>query len=135
VGPAESARVAELLRRVGRREAPVLDGAAYTHLVLSRPYRTPFTLLLTFIGHRPLKSLGTVPLRAWHKRFSHVDDIPTIGYLQQLHLGILADAMERAAVVASEGARRAQVFLRALGPARRRGRAARARVPRGDDPK
>lgn len=111
VGPAESARVAELLRRVGRREAPVLDGAAYTHLVLSRPYRTPFTFLLTFIGHRPLKSLGTVPLRAWHKRFSHVDDIPTIGYLQQLHLGILADAMERAAVIASAGARRAQVFL------------------------
>ena len=29
--------------------------------MLSRPYRTPFTLLLTFIGHEPIKSLLTVP--------------------------------------------------------------------------
>lgn len=111
LGPAESATAAELLRRVGRAEAPVLDGAAYTHLVLSRPYRTPFTFLLTFIGHRALRSLATVPMRAWDKRFHHTDDIPTIGYLQQLHLGILADAMERAAVIASRGARQAQVFM------------------------
>jgi hypothetical protein len=111
LGPEDSARAASLLRRIGRREAPVLDGAACTHVVLVRPYRTPFTFLLTFVGHRPLASLVTVPLRAWAKRFRHADDIPTIGYLKELHLGILADAMERAAVVASAGARRAQVFL------------------------
>jgi hypothetical protein len=111
LGPADSTRAAELLRRIGRKEAPVLDGAACTHVVLARPYRTPFTFLLTFVGHKPLASLVTVPLRAWAKRFRHADDIPTIGYLKELHLGILADAMERAAVVASAGTRRAQVFL------------------------
>ncbi|MET0402904.1 MAG: hypothetical protein ABW123_10895, partial [Cystobacter sp.] len=59
----------------------------------------------------PLTSLLTVPLRAWDKRFRHADDIPTIGYLKDLHLGVLADAMERATVIASAGTRRAQVFL------------------------
>jgi hypothetical protein len=111
VGPAESARVAALLRRIGRREAKVLDHASYTHIVLTRPYRTPFTLLLTFIGHKPVRSLLSVPLRAFDKRYRHHDDIPTIGYLQHLHLGILADGIERAAVLASQGRRRAQVFL------------------------
>jgi hypothetical protein len=52
-----------------------------------------------------------VPIRLLLKRYKHIDDIPTIGYLQQLHLGILADAAERAAVIASEGRRRAQVHL------------------------
>ena len=111
LGPSDSTRVARLLRRLPHLEAPVLDGATHTHIVLTRPYRTPFTLLLTFIGHAPLASLGTVPLRAWRKRFQHQDDIPTIGYLQHLHVGILADAMERAAILASGGRRRAQVFL------------------------
>ncbi|QRO01695.1 hypothetical protein JRI60_23065 [Archangium violaceum] len=111
LGPADSERAASLLKRIGRGEAPVLDGAAYTHVVLARPYRTPFTFLLTFVGHRPLTSLVTVPLRAWAKRFRHADDIPTIGYLKELHLGVLADAMERATVIASAGTRRAQVFL------------------------
>ncbi len=111
LGPARSADVAELLRRLEHREAEVLEHAAYTQVVLSRPYRTPFTLLLTFIGHAPLASLATVPLRAWRKRFDHADDIPTIGYLQQLHVGILADAMERATIIASQGQRRAQVFM------------------------
>lgn len=110
LGPEDSATVAALLRRVDGLEAPVLDGASHTHVVLSRPYRTPFTLLLTFIGHKPVVSLLTVPLRAWRKKVHHTDDIPTIGYLQQLHIGILADAMERAAPLASEGRRRAQVF-------------------------
>jgi hypothetical protein len=111
LGPRDSERAASLLRRIGRKEAPVLDGAACTHVVLARPYRTPFTFLLTFIGHKPLASLVTVPLRAWAKRFRHADDIPTIGYLKELHLGVLADAMERAAVIASAGTRRAQIFL------------------------
>lgn len=111
LGPADSERAASLLRRIGRKEAPVLDGAAFTHVVLARPYRTPFTFLLTFVGHKPLASLVTVPMRAWAKRFRHVDDIPTIGYLKELHLGVLADAMERASVIASAGSRRAQVFL------------------------
>ncbi|WP_375767243.1 hypothetical protein NR798_37005 [Archangium gephyra] len=111
LGPKDSEQAAALLRRMGRKEAPVLDGAAFTHVVLARPYRTPFTFLLTFVGHKPLASLLTVPLRAWAKRFRHADDIPTIGYLKELHLGVLADAMERAAVIASAGTRRAQVFL------------------------
>ena len=110
-GPETSVRIGHLLRGLKHREAEVLDNVAYTHVVLSRPYRTPFTLLLTFVGHKPLLSLGTVPLRAWDKRVRHTDDIPTIGYLQHLHVGILADAMERAAVVASAGRRLAQVFM------------------------
>lgn len=94
--------------RAGERP---LDDASYTHVVLSRPYRTPFTLLLTFVGHKPLISLASVPMRALAKRFRGAVDIPTIGYLQQLHLGILADTMERAVVIASEGRRRAQVLV------------------------
>ncbi len=111
LGPRDSATAAALLRRIGRDEAPVLDGASHTHVVLARPYTTPFTQLLTFIGHRALTNLVTVPLRAFRKAAYHVTDIPTIRYLTELHLGVLADAMERAAIVASEGARRAQVFL------------------------
>ena len=110
LGPADSKRVAELLRTLKGLEAPVLDGAAYTHICLSRPYRTPFTMLLTFLGHMPVLSLFQVPLRAFRKAVFHADDIPTIGYLQHLHLGIWADAVERAAVIASAGERRAQVF-------------------------
>ena len=111
LGPAESARVAELLRGLDHLEGPVLDGATHTHLCLSRPYRTPFTFLLTFIGHKPGLSLGTVPLRGIRKTLWHEDDIPTIGYLQHLHLGIWADAIERAAVIASSGKRQANVFV------------------------
>ena len=111
LGPADSSRAAELLKKMGRREAPVLDGAAYTHVILARPYVTPFTKLLTFIGHQPGKDLWTVPLRALRKAVFHTPDIPTISYLTELHIGVLADALERASVVASEGRRRAQVFL------------------------
>ncbi len=114
-GPAESATLAGLLRRLeglgGAGAEAVLDGAAYTHVALSRPYRTPFTFLLTFIGHKPLASLFTVPARAWDKRFHHADDIPTIGYLQHLHVGIWAEAFERAALLASGGRRRANVLM------------------------
>ncbi len=110
LGPADSAKVAGLLRGM-RGGAEAIDGATHTHVVLSRPYRTPFTFLLTFIGHRPGRSLLTVAKRAWDKRVHHADDIPTIGYLQQLHIGVLADAMERAAVVASDGTRRAAVHM------------------------
>jgi hypothetical protein len=110
-GPEDSARIAHLLRGLQGLEAEPLDDAAYTHIVLSRPYRTPFTLLLTFVGHHKLTSGIGVVQRALDKRLKHADDIPTIGYLQHLHVGILADAMERAAVVASDGARRAQVFM------------------------
>ena len=110
LGPADSQRVVELLRKCSHLEAPVLDGASYTQVVFTRPYRTPFTLLLTFIGHSPLSSLLTVPMRAFRKRVFHEDDIPTIGYLQQLHLGVLADALERAVVIASVGRRRAQIL-------------------------
>ena len=110
-GPKDSERVGHLLRSLMHREAPVLDHAACTHVFLARPYRTPFTALLTFVGHKPLVSLGTVPVRLWHKRVDHGDDIPTIGYLPHLHLGVLAEAVERATVVASTGRRRAQVFM------------------------
>ncbi len=111
LGPAESAEVADLLRSMSGCEADVLDGAAMTHVVLTRPYRTPFTLLLTFVGHRMGLNLLTVPWRAISKRWMHADDVPSIGYLQHLHLGILADALERAAVIASAGRRQAQVFM------------------------
>lgn len=111
VGPKASAEVATLLDRLSHREGPSLTGASHTHLVLGRPYRTPFTLLLTFIGHKPVSSLLTVPLRAWRKKTQHADDIPTIGYLPHLHTGILAESMERAAVVASGGRRQANVFM------------------------
>jgi hypothetical protein len=110
LGPEHSARIAEILNGLDT-EAPVLDHAAYTHICLSRPYRTPFTMLLTFIGHKPLLSMATVPIRGLRKQLFHEDDIPTIGYLQHLHLGIWADALERAVPIASQGRRRAQAFL------------------------
>ena len=111
LGPEDSKRAAEVLRGIEGREAPVLDGATHTHVVFSRPYRTPFTLLLTFVGHDAFKNLLTVPMRALRKTFLHEPDIPTVEYLQHLHVGILADEMERAAVVASGGRRRAQIFM------------------------
>ncbi len=111
LGPEDSTSLAALLRGLHGLDRPVLEGAAYTHVGLSRPYRTPFTFLLTFIGHKPGASLWTVPVRAWHKKVHHTDDIPTIGYLQHLHVGIWAEAMERAALLASGGRRRANVFM------------------------
>lgn len=115
LGPKDSADILPLLRDLEGPRAhageQVLDNPSYTHVVLSRPYRTPFTMLLTFVGHKPVASLASVPFRALRKRFAGAVDIPTIGYLQQLHLGILADTMERATVVASKGLRRAQVLV------------------------
>lgn len=109
-GPERSAEIAALLRGLDGLDGPVLDNTAYTHVLLSRPYRTPFTLLLTFVGHRPVRSLMTVPMRAWNKRYRHADDIPTIGYLPMLHLGILAEAIEKAPLIASSGKRAANVL-------------------------
>lgn len=111
LGGDDARRAAELLGTLEGREAPVLDHASHMHVVLSRPYRTPFTMLLTFLGHAPVLSLGTVPMRALRKRLFHEDDIPSVGYLQELHLGTLADAFERAAVIASGGRARAQVHI------------------------
>lgn len=104
LGPEDSASL------VGRIPG-LLPQAAMTHVVLSRPYRTPFTMLLTVVGHKTGLSLLTVPWRAFRKRVFHEDDIPTIGYLQHLHVGVLADAMDRAAILASGGQRRANVVL------------------------
>jgi len=109
LGPADSARAGALLRRLEHLEAPILDGATHTWLVLSRPYRTAFTFLLTFVGHAPLASLLTVPLRAARKKWAEATDIPTIAYLQDIHLGILADGLERAVILASAGRRQANV--------------------------
>ena len=128
VGGADAARAAALLRRMGTGPVPVLDGASHVHLVWSRPYRTPFTMLLTFVGHKPVRSLLGVPWRALNKRFGHVDDIPTIGFLQQLHLGVLAEAFDRAAVIASRGRARAQVHLAPLTPTTRDGAVALAEL-------
>ncbi|MGK0344132.1 MAG: hypothetical protein ACI855_000186 [Myxococcota bacterium] len=111
LGPADSAKLASLMRGLSHRDAAVLDGASHTNVVLCRPYRTPFTMLLTFIGHKAFRSLLTVPRRAFTKKVHHTDDIPTIGYLTELHVGILADAMERAPVIASAGVLRAQVHM------------------------
>lgn len=111
-GPGDSRRVADALRALDGLEAPVLDGASHTHVVLSKPYRTPFTMLLTLVGHSQLASPLTVLGRLYRKRVNHESDLPTIAFLQDLHLGLLADAMERAAVIGSAGARRAQLFQR-----------------------
>ncbi len=112
VGPEDSAKLAILVGALSGVEAPPPTGAAYGHIALCRPYRTPFTFLLTFVGHKAWRSLVTVPIRAWNKRQHHQDDIPTIGFLKDLHVGIWADAVERAALLASGGARRAWVSLR-----------------------
>lgn len=110
LGPEVSKQVTALVKEhLG--EGYALEGAAYTLITLNRPYRTPFTLLLTLAGHMPVLSLLTVPWRGLRKRFFGATDIPTIGYLRELHLGILADGMERAAVIASEGRRKANVIL------------------------
>lgn len=111
VGPRDSERVTRLLRELAGLDAPVLERSAYTHLVATRPYRTPFTALLTFVGHGQLGSVVGVPLRALRKRLLHEVDMPSIGYLTELHVGVLADAMERAAVIASGGRRRANVLI------------------------
>ena len=111
-GPKESAEIATLIRRLDHLDGEVLEHASVTHMVLSCPYRTPFTMLLTLVGHKTLTNLFTVPWRVLRKRLFHDADIPTIDYLQHLHLGILAEAMERAAVLASRGARKAQVLVK-----------------------
>ncbi len=111
LGPADSSKLASLMGGLSHRDAAILTGASHTNVVLCRPYRTPFTMLLTFIGHKAFRSLVTVPRRAFRKKVHHTDDIPTIGYLTELHVGILADAMERASVIASAGALRAQVHM------------------------
>jgi|GEM_PF-464920 len=111
LGPEDSEQISHILRSLKHKDAKVLARSSYTHIIFSKPYRTPFTMLLTLIGHKPFLNMLTVPLRAWRKKFSHIDDIPTIGYLQHLHIGILADAMERATVIASQGRRRAQVHM------------------------
>jgi hypothetical protein len=136
-GPDDSKTIAGILRSLsgaggeGAGEGAVLDDASYTHVILSRPYRTPFTLLLTFVGHKPVRSLLSVPVRALRKQLFHEHDIPTIGYLQQLHLGILADTLERAVVIASRGRRRAQIFHAPFcGPNRQRNAGAIARLER-----
>ena len=108
LGPKESQDLAILLQDAG---IEAKDNASHSHIVISRPYRTPFTFLLTFVGHKAFSSLWTVIQRAWNKKYHFVDDIPTIGYLQWLHLGILAESMERAAVIASAGKRRANVIM------------------------
>lgn len=110
-GPRKSEEISDLLKaHLGENLA--LDHSAYTHITLTRPYRTPFTLLLTFAGHKPLLSLFTVPWRGIKKRFKGATDIPTIGYLRGLHLGIHADGMERAVMIASQGRRKANVILK-----------------------
>ncbi len=114
LGAEESARILPLLAKLDGAESEPLEHATHTHLVLSRPYRTPFTFLLTFIGHDKLTSPIGVARRAMLKRARHIDDIPTIGYLQQLHLGILADAIERGALIGSRGRRMANVMMRPL---------------------
>ena len=119
-GPKDSAQITRLLGELTDLEVPVLDNAAHTHIILSRPYRTAFTLLLTFVGHKTLASLLTVPIRAIRKRLQHIDDIPTIGYLQDIHLGVLAEAVEKAAIIASGGRRQANVIAAPFTSAARR---------------
>jgi len=124
-GPEDSSAIAELLQQLSGPNEPVLEKSSHTHIFLSRPYRTPFTLLLTFVGHYPLISLLSVPLRGIRKQLQHIDDIPTIGFLQDLHLGILAESVERSAVIASGGKRVANVIMAPFcGPENRKANAA-----------
>jgi hypothetical protein len=106
-GPSESQKIFEILKKM--KGCTPLENSAYTHIILSKPYRTPFTMLLTLAGHKPLLSLLTVPWRIIQKKFFKAVDIPTIGYLQDLHLGILADTFERAVALSSNGQRKALV--------------------------
>ena len=110
LGPEQSEQLATLMGSLKHLEAPVLDNARYSHVVFYRAYRTPFTLLLTFVGHKRFKSLATVPWRGLRKRYANADDLPSIGYLPHLHVGILAESMERAAVLASAGRRGANIL-------------------------
>ena len=112
-GPKDSQKLHQILTEAGLADHS-LEQASYTHVTLTRAYKTPFTLLLSFAGHKPFLSLFTVPWRGIKKRFFGATDIPTIGYLRGLHLGILADNMERAVLIASEGKRRANVILSPL---------------------
>lgn len=112
LGPDRQAELHTILTALTDTEARPLPGATYSHIVIGRPYRNPFTMLLTLVGHKKLTSPLTVARRLLQKRLKLIDDIPTIGYLPHLHTGILADAMERAAVVASTGRRRAQALMR-----------------------
>ena len=110
-GPTDSQQINALLTGLSGCEAEPLSNASYTHLVLGRPYRNPFTMLLTLVGHHWSSSLLSVGRRLFRKWVKFEDDIPTIGYLPHLHVGILADAMERAAVIASLGQRRALAMM------------------------
>ncbi|MFT7623147.1 MAG: hypothetical protein ACI9WU_002324 [Myxococcota bacterium] len=110
-GPDQRDKINGILQGIEGRETGVLPDSSYVHVVVGMPYRTPFTLLLTLAGHKPFLNMITVPIRALRKRFQYVDDIPTIGYLPHLHTGILAEGMERAAVIASGGKRRANAFM------------------------
>lgn len=112
LGPKDTIALVELLARLSGVEAPPLDGVAYAHVLFSKPYVTPFTTLLTFVGHKPVSSLLSVPARLWAKQTQGASDIPSIAALRQLHVGILCDAVERAIVIASEGRRRGQFFVR-----------------------
>lgn len=123
LGLADSATMTDLLQKLN--PARPLKDPSHTHILLTRPYRTPFTMLLTFIGHRPFTSLATVPIRAFRKTVQHIDDMPTVGYLQHVHAGILADTMERATVIASGGKRRANIIMEAsCGQTRKKNRKA-----------
>ncbi|MFM2153498.1 MAG: hypothetical protein RL199_1933, partial [Pseudomonadota bacterium] len=111
-GAEDSALVATLLARMDGLEAPPLGPATHTHVVVSRPYRTAFTKLLTFAGHEGRFSPWSVLSRALRKTIRHASDLPSIAALEPLQLGILGESLERAAVVASEGRRAAQLFHR-----------------------
>jgi hypothetical protein len=63
LGPNDTQELASLLRELRGLDVPVLDHATYAHILLTRPYQTVFTLLLTFIGHKPITSLLTVAIR------------------------------------------------------------------------
>ena len=68
LGPGDMPALDGILREMSGLEQPVLDRATHAHVVLARPYRTPFTMLLTFVGHQRLRSLLSVPRRALDKR-------------------------------------------------------------------
>jgi len=112
LGPSWSGKVEALLDALEGREGAVLRGAAHTHLWLGRPYQTPFTALLTFVGHPPLADVLTVPFRALRKGVAGHADIPSIGWLPHVHAGILSEQVSRAVALAHAGRMGVRTFLR-----------------------
>ena len=73
-GPDDAAEIRGLLSQLNGTESEPLANASHVHLVLGRPYRTPFTMLLTLVGHRAIMSPLSVAHRILRKWVYFEDD-------------------------------------------------------------